>query len=169
MSQGNDTGLGPLAAALSPDNALIPLGAGSWAEVVRSLIAAIEFPEPVDRKSLAARIWEREQMSSTSTLEGVAFLHTARWERRALVRTNLFAVGRLAVPTAFGSLDDAPVDLLFLLLARDPRDQLSMLAGAAGLSRIPGFLAGIRAAASSAEVVELVRRFEANLPVEQES
>ena len=108
-------------------------------------------------------------MSSTSTLEGVAFLHTARWESRALVRTNLFAVGRLAVPSAFGSLDDAPADLLFLLLARDPRDQLSMLAGAAGLSRIPEFLAGIRAASSGAEVVELVRRFEASLPVEQES
>jgi PTS system nitrogen regulatory IIA component len=169
MSQGADTGLGPLAAALSPHNALILLAPGSWAEVVRSLIAAVEFPEPVDRKSLATRIWEREQMSSTSTAEGVAFLHTARWERRALVRTTLFAIGRLPAPIAFGSLDDAPADLLFLLLARDPRDQLSMLAGAAGLSRIPGFLAGIRSASSGAEVVDLVRRFETSLPVEQES
>jgi len=164
-----DAGLGPLAAALSPHNALIPLAPGSWGEVVPALIAAAAFPEPVDREALAARIWEREQMSSTSTVEGVAFLHTARWERRALVGTNLFAIGRLPARIAFGSIDDAPADLLFLLLARDPRDQLSMLAGAAGMSRIPGFLAGIRAASSGAEVVELVRRVEASLPVEQES
>ncbi len=169
MSQGADPGLGPLGAALSPGNALIPLSPDSPREVIRALVAAVEFSEPVDRKVLTARIWAREDMSSTSTAEGVAFLHTARWESRALVGTNLVAIGRLPVVGRFGAPEDPPADLLFLLLARDPRNHLALLAGAAHLSRVPDFLAGIRSARTGAEVVELVRRLEASLPLEQET
>jgi PTS system nitrogen regulatory IIA component len=169
MSGIAETGPGPLGSALSPGNALILLQPGSPEAVLRAFISAVEFPEPIDQDALAARILAREQLSSTIVAEGVAFFHTARWESRALMRANLFAIGRLPVRTAFGAPEDPPADLLFLLLARDPRDHLTMLAGAASLSRVPGLLAGIRAATDGAEVVELVRRSDTRLPVEQES
>ena len=169
MSRAAEAGLGPLGAALSPSNALILLRPGPAEQVLRGFIAAVDFPEAVDRDALTTRVLEREQISSTSTAEGVAFLHTARWEQRALVGANLFAIGRLPVLTAFGSPEDPPADLLFLLLARDPRDHLAMLAGATSLSRVPGFLGSLRAARDVPEVVELVRRTESGAAIGQES
>jgi PTS system nitrogen regulatory IIA component len=169
MSQTAETAFGPLGAALSPANALILLQPGSREDVLRAFIAAVEFPEAVDRDALTARILEREQMSSTSVVEGVAFFHTARWESRALVRANLFAIGRLPARTAFGSLENPPADLLFLLLSRNPHDHLAMLAGATAISRVPGFLGGIRAAQKASEVVGLVRRIETGTAIGQES
>lgn len=169
MSRTGELGLGPLGAALLPANALIRLQPGSKDAVLHAFLSSVECSEAVDREALTARILEREQMSSTSIIEGVAFLHTARWERRALVSDNLFAIGRLPAKTAFGSLEDSPADLLFLVLARNPHDHLAMLAGATGLSRIPSFLGGIRAAQKAQEVIDLVRRFEAAAAVGQES
>ncbi len=169
MSQGADVGVGPLGAALSPRNALILLAPGSRQDVLRAFIAAVDFPEAVDREALTARILDREQMSSTSISEGVVFFHTARWERRVLIRANLFAIARLGARTAFGSLEDPPADLLFLVLARDTQDHLAMLAGATALSRVPGFLGALRAAQDGPEVVALVRRSEAGVAIGQAS
>lgn len=169
MSRGGAAGAGPLAAALTPRNALIALTSESPDEVIREFIDAVEFPEPVDRAALMARIREREHTSSTSTAQGVMFLHTARWEERALRRSNLFAIGRLPAPRDFGSSDGEPADLLFLLLASDHRDHLALLAGAARLSRLPLVLAAIRAARTGPEVVHVVRRAEATLMLEKES
>lgn len=169
MSHGAGIGLGPLGTALSRHNARIILEPGSPHQVIHALIDAVEFPEPVDREALAARICEREDTSPTSTAEGVAFLHTARWEARALLGSNLVAIGRLPALSDFGSPDGDPADLLFLLLASDHRDHLAMLAGAARMSRLPGLLAAIRAAQSGSEVMNLVRCAEATLMLEKES
>jgi PTS system nitrogen regulatory IIA component len=169
MSRAGGAGAGPLTAALTPRNALIPLAEEQPEEVIREFIDGVEFPEPVDRPALVARIREREHTSSTSTAQGVMFLHTARWEARALQSSNLFAIGRLSAPRDFGSSDGDPADLLFLLLASGHRDHLALLAGAARLSRLPAVLAAIRAARGGLEVVHLVRRAEASLMLEKES
>lgn len=165
---GGAGGAGRLAAALTPRNALIPLSQQDSEEVIREFIDAVEFPEPVDRPALVTRIRDREHTSSTSTAQGVMFLHTARWEARALQSSNLFAIGRLPAPTEFGSSDGEPADLLFLLLASGHRDHLALLAGAARMSRLPVVLAAIRAARTGAEVVHIVRRAEASLMLEKE-
>ena len=169
MSRAGGGEAGPLGAALAPRNALIRLAPGSPSEVIREFVDSVDFPEPVDRASLVARIREREATSSTITAQGVAFLHTARWEARVLQTSNLFAIGRLPAPMDFGSSDGDPADLLFLLLAADHRGHLALLAGSARMSRLPVILAAIRAARSGAEVVNIVRRAEATLMLEQES
>lgn len=169
MSRSGGGEAGPLAAALTPRNALIPLTPGSPGEVIRGFVDTVDFPEPVDRAALVARIREREATSSTITAQGVAFLHTARWEARVLQTSNLFAIGRLPAPMDFGSSDGDPADLLFLLLAANHRGHLALLAGAARMSRLPVVLAALRAARSGAEVVNIVRRAEATLMLEPES
>jgi PTS system nitrogen regulatory IIA component len=169
MSRAGAAGPGPLAAALSPRNALIPLSEEEPDQIIREMIDAVEFPEPVDRPALVARIREREHTSSTSTAQGVMFLHTARWEARALQSSNLFAIGRLPAPRDFGSSEENPADLLFLLLASGHRDHLALLASAARMSRMPLVLAAIRAARNGPEVVHAVRRAEATLMLEKES
>ena len=146
--------------ALQPENALIRLPQGTRREVVTAFVAAVTFPERVDQAALAARVDEREGISSTATVDGVAFLHTARWESRALVRLPLVALGRLTAPVDFGAIDGATTDLLFLLLAPDDRAHLTLLAKTARLCRDPRLLRGLRRARTGREVVRLVRASE---------
>ncbi len=150
----------PLSDALLAANALLPIACDSPHDIVRELVDAVTFPEPVDADQVVARVWEREQLSSTATGEGIAFLHTARWDLRALHGNDLFAIGRRAAPVDFGAIEGGPTDLFLLLLARDTRQQLVLLAKAAQLCRVPGFISRVRSAASAAAVVTLVRNAE---------
>ncbi len=149
-----------LSDALAVENALLPLPVGSRREITTALIQAVRFPEPVAADQVLERVWEREDLASTATEDGVAFLHTARWEPRTMRRSDLLAIGRLPTPVDFGALDGGLTDLLFLLLARDTRQHLILLAKAARLCRHPGFLGAVRTAASGSAVVTLVRNTE---------
>jgi nitrogen PTS system EIIA component len=146
-----------LSDALVPANALLELAGGSPQQIVSELVRAVTFPEPVDADQLAARVWEREQLSSTATSGGVAFLHTARWDFRTMHWNDLLAVGRLHTPVDFGATDGGLTDIFLLLLARDARQHLILLAKAATLCREPGFLGQMRTAPSATAVLTLVR------------
>ena len=143
--------------ALAVENALLPIPAGSRREIVTALVQAVTFPEPVDVEEVVRRVWEREELASTATECGAALLHTARWEGRTMRRSDLLAIGRLQAPVGFDAVGASPTDLLFLLLARDPRRHLILLARVASLCRLPGFLEGVRKATSAPAVVTLVR------------
>jgi PTS system nitrogen regulatory IIA component len=146
-----------LSDALMEANALLPLTGGSQREIVSSLVRAVTFPEPVDADLVAARVWEREQLASTAMEGGVAFLHTARWDFRTMQRNDLLAIGRLDVAVDFGAMEGGLTDVFLLLLARDARQHLILLAKAAQLCREPGFLDRVRQARSGAAVVTLLR------------
>ena len=150
----------PLSDALAIENALLTISGGSRQEIVAGLIRAVTFAEPVDVEQVVARVWEREQLASTAASDGVALLHTARWDVRAIHRHDLLAIGRLSTPIDFGEADGKLTDIFFLVLARDARRQLTLLAKAARLCRHDGFLAALRAAGSPRSVVTLVRNTE---------
>ena len=152
-----------LSQALRPENALIRVASGAPREVVTALVAALRLPPSVDRDMLAVRVWEREELSSTGTVDGVAFLHTARWESRMLLPSPLVALGRLPSPIDFGAIDGTLTDLLFLLLAPDDRTHLTLLAKAARLCRDTRLLRALRAARTGREVVRLIRASERTL------
>lgn len=149
-----------LSDVLAEENVLLSLAGESRRDIVRNLVHAITFPEPVDADQVLSRIWEREQFASTATDGGVAFLHTARWDGRVLHRYDLLAIGRLSVAVDFGAMDGGRTDVLLLLLARDARQHLILLAKAARLCREPGILEGVRNATSARDVVGLVRNTE---------
>lgn len=152
-----------LSDALVEENALLPLAGESRRDIIARFIQAVTFPEPVDADLVFSQVWEREQFASTATEDGVAFLHTARWDGRALQRNDLLAIGRLPAAVEFGALDGGRTDLLLLLLTSDTRRHLLFLAKAARLCRQPGFLEGVRRAASGREVVRLVRLTEQDI------
>ncbi len=140
---------------LAPPNALIAVTPGSVPEVVGAFVEQVTFPEPVDVPAITGRILKREALCSTALPEGVALLHTSRWEPRALAH-NLVAIGRLPAAIDFDALDHSRVDLLFLLLARDERDHLVLQAKASRLCREPAFLESLRAAGGPVAVLALV-------------
>lgn len=149
-----------LSQVLRLENALIQVAPGSRQDMVTAFVRAVTYPNPVDGDVVAARVLEREELSSTGTVDGVAFLHTARWESRLLLQSPLVALGRLPIPVDFGAIDGTPTDLLFLVLAPDDRTHLNLLARVARLCRDPQLLKGLRTARTGREVVRLVRASE---------
>jgi nitrogen PTS system EIIA component len=141
-------------------NALIPVSAGDRATVIRQFIEHIRFQEPVDLVLLAERILERENLCSTALPDGVALLHTLRTSPRLLRLHDLVALGRIERPIAFGALDGSLTDTLVLLLARDERHHLALLAKMARMCREPEVLRGLRTLPTATAIVDLIRRTE---------
>jgi len=145
---------------LDEANALIPLPPADRLGVIREFVAHIRFPEPVDLVLLVERILERENLCSTALPDGVALLHTPRTTHRVLRFHDLVALGRIERPIAFGALDGSLTDTLVLLLARDERHHLALLAKMARMCREPDILRGLRTLPTAAAIVELIRRTE---------
>jgi len=149
-----------LGSLIDEANALIPLPAGDRATVIRRFVDQIRFREPVDLQLLAERILERENLCSTAIPDGVALLHTSRTSPRVLRVNDLVALGRLERPVAFGALDGSLTDTLVLLLARDERHHLVLLAKLARLCREPEVLHGLRTLPTARAIVDLIRKTE---------
>ena len=148
---------------LSPANALIEISSGTIGDVVRDIVAAVQFPEPVERDLVAQRLLEREELCSTANPGGVAVLHTARWMTRVLSAHDLVAVVRSAAPLDFGALDGSRTDLFMLVLARNERHHLVLLTKMTRLCQEARFLDAVRAAGSPEDVTGAVARFERTL------
>jgi PTS system nitrogen regulatory IIA component len=149
-----------LGSLIDEANGLLRVAAGARATVVRQFVAQITLPEPVDLELLAGRILEREALCSTALPDGVALLHTARTTPRVLTRHDLVAIGRISHPIAFGALDGSLTDTLVLLLARDERRHLALLAKMARMCREADVLHGLRTLPSARAIVDLMRRTE---------
>jgi PTS system nitrogen regulatory IIA component len=141
-------------------NALIPLPPTDRVGVIREFVSRIDFPEPVDPVLLVERILERENLCSTALPEGVALLHTPRTTQRVLKSHDLVALGRIERPIAFGALDGSLTDTLVLLLARDERHHLALLAKMARMCREPPVLRGLRTLPTASAIVDLINRTE---------
>lgn len=141
-------------------NALIRVPAGGRDPTVRRFVSLVVFPEPVDQDLLIERVLERERLCSTALPEGIALLHTPRNRPRLLRAHDVVALGCIEQPVDFGALDGSLTDLLALILARDERHHLGLLAKMARLFREPVLLRGLRTASTAEAVVALVRRTE---------
>jgi PTS system nitrogen regulatory IIA component len=161
LHAGSTSGYPDVSELLDEANALIRVPAGDRDSVVRNFISRIRFPEVVELDLLVERVLERERLCSTAVPEGVALLHTPRNRPRLLKAHDLVALGRLEQPVNFGALDGSRTDTLALILARDERHHLGLLAKMARLFREPALLQGLRSVATAQAVMELVRRTEA--------
>jgi len=78
-------------------------------------------------------LWQREMLSSTGVGRGIAIPHA----RVPQLKQMFGLFGKLEQPIDFGAIDDAPVDLVFLLLAPEHAgaDHLKALATVSRLMR----------------------------------
>ena len=99
-------------------------------------------------------LWEREKLGSTGVGHGIAIPH-GRLEKLEKV-CGLFV--RLSQPIAFESIDDKPVDLIFLLLAPESAgaDHLHALSAVSRLLRNATLCDQIRTAKDEAAIYRLL-------------
>lgn len=111
-----------------------------------------------DRSSALQALLEREAKMSTGISRGLALPHGKIKEARNL----LLAMGISPQGIDYQSLDGEPVHVVIMVLAEvgNPGPHIEALAEISRLFSLPGFMARIRQAATSAEVLDIIRQEE---------
>jgi len=142
-----------------PEGCLLPrLACAGKEEAVAALATAVARAVGLpDDRALRQEILAREAVGDTNVGLGVAIPHI----RTRLVERPLLAVATLAGPLS-GEGREPPVDVLLLIVGpqHDPRAMLRLLARLVRQVKVPGFLDGLRQAATPAELQAALPREE---------
>jgi PTS system nitrogen regulatory IIA component len=130
-----------------PDTVLACVKASGKKALLAELAAKAAHLYAIDERRLFDRLLERERLGSTGIGGGIAIPH-GRMSNLAKP-VGLFA--RLAHPIDFDSIDERPVEIVFLLLAPEGAgaDHLKALARVSRLLRDRGLVEKLRATESA--------------------
>jgi PTS system nitrogen regulatory IIA component len=125
-----------------PDAVLPSLKAGSKKQILQALAERAAVVTGRDERTILDLLVQRERLGSTGVGGGVAIPHARLPGIDRIV--GMFA--HLAHPVDFESLDEQPVDLVFLMLAPEAAgvDHLKALARIARVLRDPAVVARLR-------------------------
>ncbi len=150
-----------LSTLLQPACVEVPLPARTAASVPRELVRLAEQSWQVyDPQAILDAVFTREEMASTAQENGVAILHPRRPLADALGEA-LVAFGRTLSGIPFGAPRGGLTDLFFIVLSRDERTHLRVLARLSRLILRPGFLDTLRDAETAADAILVIRSAEA--------
>ncbi|TNE64482.1 MAG: PTS IIA-like nitrogen-regulatory protein PtsN [Alphaproteobacteria bacterium] len=118
---------------LTADNVLADFKASSKKQTLQALSRKLAAHLELDPRLVFDKLLDRERLGSTGVGKGVAIPHARIAGLKEI--TGLFA--RLSNPIDFDSVDDQPVDLVFMLLAPEDAgaDHLKALAKVSRLLR----------------------------------
>src|SRR5262249_7430194 len=109
-----------------------------------------------------AAVLEREAIHSTGFENGVAIPHPRNPLPQAL-GASIVAYGRTLSGIPFGAPKRSLTDIYFLVLCRDSRAHLSVLARLGRLLQVPGILEELRSAPNSAASYAIICAADASL------
>ena len=146
----------PVSSLLHPETCQVPLEARTKRSVLESLVEIAgrtwQIWEPA--KILNA-VREREELMSTAYDNGVAIPHMRNPMPEALGEP-VVAFGRTFAGIPFGAPRGQLTDTFFLVLSRDSRTHLHVLARLGRLLQLPDFVEGLRRAEGSTEAYQLI-------------
>lgn len=137
-----------------PEGVLAHLKVTSKKQALQELAARAAALTGVSERSIFETLLERERLGSTGVGQGIAIPHGKLGEMDRL--HGLFA--RLDTPIDFESVDDQPVDLIFLLLAPESAgaDHLKALARVSRLLRNGAVVEKLRATDDAAALYAIL-------------
>jgi PTS system nitrogen regulatory IIA component len=151
---------------LSPTNMAVPLAARTRASALKELVRLAEQTWNVfDPDAILQAVTQREDLASTALPTGVAIPHLRRPLPKAL-GDPVMAYGRTASGIPYGEPSGTLTDIFFLVLSRDDRMHLQVLARLSRLLLRPGFLDALRAAETVEETWDLLAAAERDLVTE---
>ncbi len=130
-----------------PDGVLASVKASGKKALLAELASRAATVFKLDERKLFDRLLERERLGSTGIGGGIAIPHG----RMASLAKPVGLFARLATPVDFDSIDERPVDLVFLLIAPEGAgaDHLKALARVSRLLRDRGLVDKLRATDSA--------------------
>jgi PTS system nitrogen regulatory IIA component len=153
----------PLAAVLQAETVQVPLEARTRRSVLESLVEVAGRTWQVwEPALLLTAIHEREEVMSTGFESGVAIPHPRNPLASAL-GTSIVAYGRTFSGIPFGAPKRSLTDIFFLVLCRDSKTHLSVLARLGRLLQAPGFLDDLRNANDSPSSYSVICAADAKL------
>ncbi len=143
-----------LAGLIKLDGIIPSLKAKSKKQVLQELAARAAESTKLDQREIFETLLHRERLGSTGVGHGVAIPH-GKFEKLDKI-VSLFA--RLSTPVDFDSIDDQPVDLVFLLLAPESAgaDHLKALARISRLLREPASIEKLRGSKDAAALYSVL-------------
>lgn len=138
----------------------VPIEGRTAQGVLRSLVATANRTwQLYDPARILEVVREREALQSTAMPGGVAIPHPGRRLPNDLGE-SLIAYGRTSSPIPFGGSHGQMTDIFFLILCREDRLHLQVLARLARLIQQPGFLDHLRACHTSRETLDAIEHAE---------
>ncbi|MDF1686814.1 MAG: PTS IIA-like nitrogen regulatory protein PtsN [Parvibaculaceae bacterium] len=139
---------------VAPEGVIAHLKASSKKQALQELSARAAEITGLSERHIFETLLERERLGSTGVGQGIAIPHGKLEEAPRLY--GLFA--RLDTPIDFESIDDRPVDLIFLLLAPETAgaDHLKALARISRLLRNPSIVEKLRGTEDTAALYALL-------------
>ena len=139
---------------VSTDGVVATLKAGSKKQVLQELSDVAADLTGVASREIFETLLQRERLGSTGVGQGIAIPHG-----KIAGLDRLYGVfARLETPIDFDSMDDQPVDLVFLLLAPElaGADHLKALARVSRLLRDPSVVAKLRASKEASVIYSIL-------------
>lgn len=139
---------------VSEDCVFSKLKAGSKKQALQEIADRAEAVTGLSARLVFERVLERERLGTTGVGQGIAIPH-GKFEELDRIY-GFFA--RLESPVDFESMDDQPVDLMFVLLAPEPSgtDHLKALARVSRLLRDQSMCEKLRGAANRGALYALL-------------
>jgi len=139
----------PVSSLLSLETVQVPLEARTKRSLLEGLIEVAGRTWKIWQPAAVLKaVQEREELMSTAFADGVAFPHP-RQPLPDAMSDSVVAFGRTLGGLPFGAPGNVPTDLFFLVLCRDTRTHLHVLARLGRLIQTPGFVDGLREAPDS--------------------
>lgn len=141
---------------LRPETVEVPLDARTKRSVLESLVEVAGRTWHVwEPAKVLAAVQDREEALATSFAEGVAVPHP-RNPLPGSLGASVIAFGRTPHGIPFGGPSGVLTDLFFLVLCRDSRSHLQVLARLGRMIRLPGFLDELRAADTASAAYHVI-------------
>lgn len=137
---------------------LLNLKAANKKGVIQELVTALKKASPGESlsvKQLVDAVMKREKVGSTGVGSGIAIPHA----KHDSIEGIIGAFGRVPGGLDFDSVDGAPVELVFLLLASPKKNDayLKLLRGTMGAIKQPHFCNFLRKAKTAKDIVEIFK------------
>jgi PTS system nitrogen regulatory IIA component len=146
----------PVSQLLKPETVEVPLDAGTKPSVLQSLVEVAGRTWNVfEPAAVLEAVKQREDVMSTAFEHGIAIPHPRNPLPEALGE-SVIAFGRTLSGIPFGGPKRQLTDMFFLVLARDSRTHLQILARLGRLLQLPDFIDTLRAAETSAAAYSVI-------------
>ncbi|MSP43151.1 MAG: PTS IIA-like nitrogen-regulatory protein PtsN [Alphaproteobacteria bacterium] len=144
----------PLSDILKPEGVIASLRARGKKQALQEISAAASKLCGFDAQQILDKLLARERLGTTGVGQGIAIPHAKFTEANKV--TGMFA--RLEQPIDFESIDDRPVDLIFLLIAPEDggAEHLRTLARVSRLLRNQELCAKLRGSVERAALYALL-------------
>ena len=153
----------PVTSLMCPKTVQVPLEGRTKRSILEGLVEVAgrtyQIWEPA---TVLKAVLEREELMSTAFDFGVAIPHP-RQTLTDSIGESVVAFGRTPSPIPFGAANNSLTDMFFLVICRDARTHLHVLARLGRMLQQPGFVQTLREAPDSETAYEIIQEAESRV------